>query len=46
MEHVDEDGDDHLSFDEVMDLHHIFMKSDITSYGHHIHEFHNIRDEL
>ncbi|XP_017769822.1 PREDICTED: reticulocalbin-2 [Nicrophorus vespilloides] len=42
----DDDHDDLLSFDEVIEHHDIFVGSEATDYGEHIHNIHQFQDEL
>ncbi len=40
----DEDGD--LSFDEILAHHDVFVGSEATDYGEHLHNLHKFDDEL
>ncbi|XP_046385127.1 reticulocalbin-2 isoform X1 [Ischnura elegans] len=42
----DDDHDDLLSFPEVLDHHDIFVGSEATDYGDHLHNIHTFPDEL
>jgi len=43
---ADEDGDEQLSFDEVLANHDLFVGSEATDYGDHLHNLHKFEDEL
>uniref|UniRef100_A0A0K8SDE8 Reticulocalbin-3 n=1 Tax=Lygus hesperus TaxID=30085 RepID=A0A0K8SDE8_LYGHE len=43
---ADDDHDDILSFDEIIDNHEIFVGSEATDYGTHLHNIHHFEDEL
>lgn len=43
---ADDDHDDYLSFDEVLDHHEVFVGSEATDYGDHLHKVHTFTDEL
>jgi len=42
----DDDHDDLLAFDEILDHHEIFVGSEATDYGDHLHNIHIFQDEL
>ncbi|XP_050307158.1 reticulocalbin-2 [Anthonomus grandis grandis] len=42
----DDDHDDLLSFEEVIEHHDIFVGSEATDYGDHLHNIHHLDDEL
>jgi hypothetical protein len=42
----DDDHDDLLTFDEIVDHHEIFVGSEATDYGDHLHNIHIFQDEL
>lgn len=42
----DDNHDDKLSFDEVVDHHEIFVGSEVTDYGDHLHKLSHFDDEL
>nr|AEE62590.1 unknown [Dendroctonus ponderosae] len=42
----DDNHDDLLSFDEILDHHEIFVGSEATNYGEHLHNIHEFTDEL
>jgi hypothetical protein len=42
----DDDHDDLLKFDEILDHHEIFVGSEVTDYGDHLHNIHIFQDEL
>lgn len=42
----DDDHDNLLTFDEVLDKHEIFVGSEATDYGEHLHNIHYFQDEL
>lgn len=42
----DDDHDDMLSFQEVLEHHDIFVGSEATDYGDHLHNIHTFSDEL
>jgi hypothetical protein len=42
----DDDHDDLLTFDEILDHHEIFVGSEATDYGDHLHNIHIFQDEL
>lgn len=50
MEHLftecDNNGDDALSFDEVLEHYDVFVGSEATDYGDHLHNIHSFQDEL
>lgn len=43
---ADDDQDNLLSFQEVLDNHEIFVGSEATDYGEHLHNIHTFIDEL
>ncbi|XP_014287225.1 reticulocalbin-2 [Halyomorpha halys] len=43
---ADEDHDNLLSFDEVIENHDIFVGSEVTDYGEHLHNIEDFKDEL
>lgn len=43
---ADDDHDDYLSFEEVLDHHEVFVGSEATDYGDHLHKVHTLSDEL
>ncbi|XP_042226180.1 reticulocalbin-2-like isoform X2 [Homarus americanus] len=43
---ADDDGDDLLSFLEVLDHHDVFVGSEATDYGDHLHNLDRFEDEL
>ncbi|XP_076039128.1 reticulocalbin-2-like isoform X2 [Oratosquilla oratoria] len=43
---TDDDGDDILSFEEVINHHDIFVGSEATDYGDHLHNLDRFEDEL
>ncbi|XP_019871324.2 reticulocalbin-2 isoform X2 [Aethina tumida] len=42
----DDDHDDLLSFNEILEHYDIFVGSEATDYGDHLHNIHNFKDEL
>lgn len=42
----DDDHDDLLSFSEILEHHDIFVGSEATDYGDHLHNIHHFEDEL
>lgn len=50
MDHLfaecDDNDDNTLSFDEVLDHYDIFVGSEATDYGDHLHNIHVFQDEL
>uniref|UniRef100_A0A1B6J5R2 Reticulocalbin-3 n=1 Tax=Homalodisca liturata TaxID=320908 RepID=A0A1B6J5R2_9HEMI len=42
----DDDHDNILTFDEILDKHEIFVGSEATDYGEHLHNIHYFQDEL
>lgn len=42
----DDDHDEILSFDEIIEHHEIFVGSEVTDYGDHLHNLHHFDDEL
>lgn len=42
----DNDGDDRLSYDEIIDNHDLFVGSEATDYGDHLQNIDKFRDEL
>lgn len=42
----DDDHDDILSFEEILEHHDIFVGSEATDYGEHLHNIHHFEDEL
>ena len=42
----DDDHDNLLSFDEVLEHYDIFVGSEATDYGDHLHNLHHFNDEL
>ncbi|KAK6618930.1 hypothetical protein RUM44_003311 [Polyplax serrata] len=42
----DNNGDDALSFDEVLEHYDVFVGSEATDYGDHLHNIHSFQDEL
>ncbi|XP_015519181.2 reticulocalbin-2 [Neodiprion pinetum] len=42
----DDDHDDRLSFEEILDHHDVFVGSEATDYGEHLHNIENFKDEL
>nr|CAI5849100.1 unnamed protein product [Callosobruchus analis] len=44
--HSDDDHNDLLSFPEVLDHHDVFVGSEVTDYGDHLHNIHQFADEL
>ena len=42
----DDDHDNRLSHDEIIDHHDIFVGSDVTDYGDHLHNLDRFTDEL
>lgn len=43
---ADNDHDDRLSYDEIVDNHDIFVGSEATDYGDHLHNIERFNDEL
>lgn len=43
---ADEDHDDRLSYEEIIDKYDIFVGSEATDYGDHLHNIHHFDDEL
>ncbi|XP_071544275.1 reticulocalbin-2 isoform X1 [Panulirus ornatus] len=43
---ADDDGDDSLSFLEILDHHDVFVGSEATDYGDHLHNLDRFEDEL
>lgn len=43
---ADDDHDNVLSFEEVLDNHEIFVGSEATDYGEHLHNIEDFKDEL
>ncbi|EAT36886.1 AAEL011076-PA [Aedes aegypti] len=43
---ADEDHDDRLSYEEIIDKYDIFVGSEATDYGDHLHNIHHFEDEL
>lgn len=43
---ADVDHDDRLSYDEILENHDLFVGSEATDYGDHLHNIDKIRDEL
>lgn len=43
---ADDDGDGQLSFLEVLDHHDVFVGSEATDYGDHLHNLDRFDDEL
>lgn len=43
---ADDDGDDILSFLEVLEHHDVFVGSEATDYGDHLHNLDRFEDEL
>ena len=37
---ADENGDEQLSFEEVLNNHDVFARSEATDYGDHLHNLH------
>lgn len=44
--HSDDDHDDLLSYDEILQHHEVFVGSEATDYGDHLHNIHQFDDEL
>lgn len=42
----DDDHDNRLSFQEILDHHHIFVGSEATDYGDHLKDIERFTDEL
>ncbi|CAH0557689.1 unnamed protein product [Brassicogethes aeneus] len=42
----DDDHDDLLSFEEILEHYEVFVGSEATDYGDHLHNIHNFKDEL
>lgn len=43
---TDDDHDEILTFDEIIEHYDIFVGSEATDYGDHLHNIHQFRDEL
>lgn len=43
---ADEDHDERLSYVEILDKYDIFVGSEATDYGDHLHNMHHFDDEL
>lgn len=43
---ADNDHDDRLSYDEIVDNHDLFVGSEATDYGDHLHNIDRFNDEL
>jgi len=43
---ADDDDDDVLSFEEIITHHDVFVGSEATDYGEHLHNLHKFEDEL
>jgi len=43
---ADDDMNEILSFDEVLNNHDLFVGSEATDYGDHLHNLHRFEDEL
>ncbi|KAI4464736.1 reticulocalbin [Holotrichia oblita] len=43
---TDDDHDNMLSFDEILEHHDLFVGSEVTDYGDHLHNIHHFQDEL
>jgi len=43
---ADDDMDEHLSFAEILKNHDLFVGSEATDYGDHLHNLHKFQDEL
>ncbi|KAK7080523.1 hypothetical protein SK128_011490, partial [Halocaridina rubra] len=43
---ADDDADDQLSFLEILDHHDVFVGSEATDYGDHLHNLDRFEDEL
>jgi len=43
---ADEDGNEQLTFEEVLNNHDLFVGSEATDYGDHLHNLHKFEDEL
>lgn len=43
---ADADQDDRLSYDEILENHDLFVGSEATNYGDHLHNIDNIHEEL
>lgn len=43
---ADEDHDERLSYVEIIDKYDIFVGSEATDYGDHLHNIHHFDDEL
>lgn len=43
---TDSDHDDHLSYDEIVDNHELWVGSEATDYGDHLQDIMELRDEL
>lgn len=46
MAAADDNHDLLLSYDEVLDNHDVFVGSEVTDFGEHLHNIHTIMDEL
>ncbi|KAJ8921076.1 hypothetical protein NQ315_015872 [Exocentrus adspersus] len=46
FQHCDDDIDQRLSFEEILNHHDIFVGSEATDYGDHLHNIHHFTDEL
>lgn len=46
MASADDDHDGHLSFEEILDHHDVFVGSEATDYGDHLNNIHRFQDEL
>lgn len=42
----DNDGDDRLSYEEIVDNHDLFVGSEATDYGDHLQNIDKLKDEL
>lgn len=42
----DNDGDERLSYEEIIDNHDLFVGSEATDYGDHLQNIDKFRDEL
>lgn len=42
----DDDQDDYLNFNEILEHYDIFVGSEATDYGDHLHNIHHFEDEL
>ena len=43
---ADDDMNEILTFDEVLNNHDLFVGSEATDYGDHLHNLHRFEDEL